>query len=125
MALLSKRLISLPIHQRIQLLNILQLDLSQPALALRSFVDQTRLLLQHAVRLGDYAADGRHDVAGGLDALDCADAVAGVDFEVGSGEFDEDDVAESVGCVGGYADCTCVWVWVSRCLFKRVGWWGR
>lgn len=85
MALLSKRLISLPIHQRIQLLDILQFDLGQPPLALRSLVDQRRLLLQHAVRLGDDAANGRHDVARALDTLNGTDAIAGADFEVGGG----------------------------------------
>lgn len=102
--LLSKSLIRLRIHKRIDLRSIGDLDLSQPALLLRALVDGTGLVLQHAVRFDDLAADGGHDVGRALDGLNGADGVAGVDFQVDGGELNVDDVAEGFGCVGGDAD---------------------
>lgn len=86
-------------HQLPKLLSILNLYPRNPSLALRSFIDSARLLLQDFIRFYDLPRHGRHDVGGRFHGLHCADGVAGAYFEVGGGEIDEDDVAEVFGCV--------------------------
>jgi len=105
--ILRKLPIPLPIHQRIHLRRIANLNLRQPPLALGTLVDHARLVLQHTVRFDDLAADGGHDVRGGFDGFDGADGFAGGDFEVEGRELDVDDIAEGFGGVGGDADRAC------------------
>lgn len=87
------------IHQLPQLRPILNLDPRNPPLTLRPVVNSARLLLQKLIRPYDLPRHGCHDIRCGLDRLHRADGVAGADFEVEGGEFDEDDVAEVFGCV--------------------------
>lgn len=49
-------------HQLLKLLSILNLYPRNPALALRSFIDSARLLLQDVIRFYDLPRHGRHDV---------------------------------------------------------------
>lgn len=101
--LLSKLPIPLPIQQPLQLLDIAQLNLRQPPVALWTLVDGARCVFQHAVGFDDLSGNGGHDVGGGFDGLDGAHGVAFGYGEVEGGELDEDDVAEGGGGVGGYA----------------------
>lgn len=102
--LLRKLPIPLPIHQLLHLTRITNRNLRQPALTLWTLIYRRRLLFEHIIRLYDGAGDGGHDVGGGFDRFDGADGVALVDFQVDCREFDEDNVAEGFGGVGGYAD---------------------
>ena len=104
-SILSERLVRLRIHEVVHFRRVGNLYLREPAVGFGALVDGVGLVLQHAVRFHDLAADGGHDVGRALDGLDGADGLAGVDFEVEGGEFDVDDVAEGFGGVGGHADC--------------------
>jgi hypothetical protein len=78
-----KRFILLSIHQLLQILDalLINLDLGDPTttmgVILRDLVDGARLLLQQEVDMGDLAADGRVDVRRALDGLDSTNCVAG------------------------------------------------
>jgi hypothetical protein len=106
-SILGERLVRLRIHQAVNLRRISNLNLRQPAVRFGALVDGTGLVLEHAVRFHNLAADGCHDVRSALDGLDGADGLAGVDFEVEGGQLDVDNVAEGFCCVGGDADCAC------------------
>lgn len=101
----SKRLILLGIHQRLEVLDALlvDLDLGDPAAAvgvvLGDLVDGAGLLLECEVDGGDGAGDGGVDVGGALDGLDGADGVARAHLFAFRGELNVHDVAELLGGV--------------------------
>lgn len=81
----SEGLVFLRIHQLLQVLDalLIDLDLGDPTTTTRvilgNLVDGARLLLQQEVDVGDLAADGGVDVCRTLDGLDSANCVAGTD----------------------------------------------
>lgn len=110
--LLDEGLVGLGVHQLVDLLGALLVDLDadDPAAAvavvLGDLVDGGGLLLEQLVGGDDLAAHGGVDVGGALDRLDGADGVALVD-EVGGrrlGQLHVDDVAELLGGVRRDAD---------------------
>lgn len=106
----DKRLVGLGVHEALEVLDALLVDLhaGQPAAAVRvvlgHLVDGTGLLLEVNVDLDDLAADGGVDIGGALDRLDGANGVALGDGRALLGELDEDDVTEGLGGVLGDAD---------------------
>lgn len=98
-------MIILGAHQRVQLLGVLELDPGQPAFGLGPLVDGRRLLFEHGIGLDNGARHWRHNVRRRLDRLDGANGVTRADLKIKRRELDKDNVAERVGCVGGYADC--------------------
>jgi len=65
-----------------------------PAVALGGGVDGSGRVVEGGVDLDDLAVDGGEDVAGGLDALDGADGLAGGGGHCERRQLDVDDVAE-------------------------------
>src|SRR5580704_18059448 len=68
--------ISFPIQKRIEFGRLGELDLVGPADALGVFIDELGLAYQRLVYAKDFAANGRIEVACGLDRLDNADRAA-------------------------------------------------
>ena len=68
--------ISFPIQKRIEFGRLGELDLVGPAGALGVFIDELGLAYQRLVYAKDFAANGRIEVACGLDRLDNADRAA-------------------------------------------------
>src|SRR3984893_11569308 len=68
--------ISFPIQKRIEFGRLGELDLVDPAGALGVFIDELGLAVQQLVFSKDFAANGRIEVACGLDSLDNADRAA-------------------------------------------------
>ena len=77
------------------------LDLCNPAVAFRVLVQVAGLLLQRAVDLGDGTSDRAENVRRRLDRFDSADGITSAYLEVNLGQFDVDDVAQSLRGVLG------------------------
>ena len=80
-----------------------QLDLDDPVLD-GVLVDEARIVDELFVLLEHGTADGRDEVAGGLDALYSSEFFACDDVVTLIGHIDIDDVAESVLCVVSDSD---------------------
>eukprot|EP01106_Pelomyxa_sp_JSP_P018300 TRINITY_DN823_c0_g1_i2.p1 TRINITY_DN823_c0_g1~~TRINITY_DN823_c0_g1_i2.p1 ORF type:complete len:161 (+),score=66.47 TRINITY_DN823_c0_g1_i2:53-535(+) len=90
-------------QQLLKLVQLRQLELGEPALALGVLVDEGGVALQLRVDLGDFTRHGRVDVANSLDALDDTCRPLGLEGGADGGELDENEVAEGVLRVVGDA----------------------
>lgn len=95
------------IHQRIQLSRVRDLNLCNPALALRASIDGLGLIIEDNVTADDLARDGGEHVRSGLDRLNGPDGLASGNLKVGLGEFNIDNLAQGVGGVVGDTDLGC------------------
>lgn len=105
--LIDGLLVSSLIQQSVQNSRVRDLDLRDPAFALRAGVDGLGVVLKNRVAADDLARHGGEHVRSGLDRLDGTDGLTSSDFKLGLGELNEDDVAEGVGGVLGDTDLGC------------------
>src|SRR5215213_9676601 len=87
-------LVLLGIHEVFQVRRRREADLDQPALLMRVFVDQLRVVDHGFVDLDHLAGQRRVDLGHGLDRLDGADLVARVEDLADLGQLDEDHLAQ-------------------------------
>lgn len=94
-------LVGISVQQSVHLRGVVDLNLGNPGLALRIFVDGLGLVVQKRVTLQYLAGNGGEDVRGGLDRLYGSDGLTCAEFDVRGGELDEDDITEGLGGVFG------------------------
>jgi hypothetical protein len=97
-------LVGIEIHQVVQLVGVRQLDLVEPAVDFRAFVERRGVVCQCLVGLDDFTVDRSIDFGRGLDRLDDADFVAFRERVATVLLFDIDDLAKLLGRVGRNAD---------------------
>src|SRR5215203_6297474 len=82
-------LVLLGVHEALEIVRGGEPDLEQPALDLRVLVEQLRVVHHGVVDLDDLARDGRVDLGDGLDGLDGAELVVGVEHLADLRQLDE------------------------------------
>lgn len=103
--LLGESLVSLRIHEILQILETLLANLhscdpsASTGVILGAFVDGGRLLLQELIDFGDLASYRGIDVRSRLDGLNGANRVTGSNFQGDGGKLDVDDVTQGVSGV--------------------------
>lgn len=105
--ILNRLQVRLLIQQTLQFTGIINLNLGNPSITLRTFVDGLGLVAQHGITINHFSGDGGQNIRGRFYGFDGTDGLAGCDFEVCGGKLDVDDVTEGFGGVFGDADCCC------------------
>lgn len=103
--ILNRLQVRLLIQQTLQFTGIINLNLGNPSITLRTFVDGLGLVTQHGITINHFSGDGGQHIRCRFYGFDGTDRLAGCNFEVCGGKFDVDDVTEGFGGVFGDADC--------------------
>src|SRR5438045_3524891 len=82
------------VHEALGLARVRELDLHEPAVAVRVVVDLLRRVAERLVRLGDLARQRGDHVGDGLDRLDLRIGSVLLDLGAGGRRVEEDELAE-------------------------------